>query len=276
MAKTNNPLLDLHFREVGAYTLPTAKQEYETFTAYHAARRKAQIATSPKEREEYEEEYKRLGKQIACWYLRFVIRQARRKTHDDVVFADLISAGYAGLMYAITLFEPARGNRFLTYANNWIKVRMQETTERLRTVRMAHGARKTLRRTRSENERKQALGESVETLEEPSIASIENVVLVDESVDIERDAQARSVNALALLEQAGLSRVERLVLVYAFGLRGGEPLDLKTIGQILYEIDGSLMTTARVEEIQKRALARLRDRLAEEEIYSLTDVLTPV
>lgn len=261
MAKTNNPLLDLHFRDVGTHPLRTPLEEYNLFTAYQKARTRAQLSANPVEREKFQKLCDDLRNEIASGYYRFVIKRAKHKSHDETLFAELISAGYEGLLHAITLFDPERGNRFLTYAASWINVKMQEATYRARTVHVPNHTRKEMRRTR------------VEHFEEPSIASIDNVVVVDETIDVEADVQRSRVDPLALLAQAQLTRVERLVLIYAFGLRGGEPKDARTIGQILYEIDGSQMTEPRVEEVQARALSRLRAHLSDEEIMSFADVM---
>lgn len=274
MAKTNNPLLDLHFRDVGTHPIRTSQEEYNLFTAYQKARTRAELSANPVEREEFQKLCDDLRNEIASGYYRFVIKQAKRKSHDETLFAELISAGYEGLLHAITLFDPERGNRFLTYAASWVHVKMQEATYRVRVVHVPNHTRKEMRRTRVENERKQALGEHVENFEEPAIASIDNVVVVDETIDVEADVQRRRVDVLALLAQAQLTRVERLVLIYAFGLRGGEPKDARTIGQILYEIDGSQMIEPRVEEVQARALGRLRAHLSDKEIMSFADVLS--
>lgn len=276
MTKSGNPLLDLHFREVGTYALPSKTQELELFTSYREARAKAELSPNFITRESATREFQEIAKTIACGYLRFVIRQARRKSHEDWVFADLISAGYEGLMHAITLFEPERGNRFLTYANNWINVRMQEYLYKVRVVHVPSHTRKEMRRTQVENEKRRATGEAIQSLEEPVISSIDNVVVVDtgEGSDVEREAMERNVDALGLLSQASLSRVERLVLIFAYGLRGGEPKSNEEIGQILYEIDGSQMTGQKVGAIQSRALRRLRDHLSDEQINGLADILS--
>lgn len=275
MAKSGNPLLDMHFREVGTYDLPSKARELELFTAYRKAKTKSELSPSYSEREIASKEYQEIAKTIACGYLRFVIRQARRKSHEDWVFSDLISAGYEGLLHAITLFEPERGNRFLTYANNWINVRMQEYLYKVRVVHVPSHTRKEMRRTQMEQERRNKKGEVLAQVEEPVISSIDNVIVIDsgEGSDVERSLIRRSVDALSLLAQAALSRVERLVLIYAYGLRGGDPKTSEEIGQILYEIDGSQMTGHKVSAIQHRALKRLRDYLSDEQIESLADIL---
>lgn len=271
--KPQQTLLDLHFREVGTHAIRTAREEYDLFTAYQKARSAAELSASPSAREQHAAERDRLRNEIASGYYRFVIKQAKRRSHDEALFSELISAGYEGLLHAITLFDPARGNRFLTYAANWVAVKMQEATYRVRVVHVPNHTRKEMRRVRIENETKQAAGDAYEVFEEPSIASIDNVVIVDDRVDVERDVQRARLNVLSMLLRAGCTCDERLVLIYAFGLRGGEPKDAKAIGQILYEIDGSQMTPVRVEAVQVQALARLREHLSEEEITCLADVL---
>lgn len=274
MTKSGNELLDVHFREVGEYSLPSSAEELSMFTAYRAARTRSELSTNVMAREAAKEEYKVLAQRIACGYLRFVIRQARRKSHGDWLFSDLISAGYEGLMHAITLFEPERGNRFLTYASNWINVRMQECLYKVRVVHVPSHTRKEMRKTRVENEKRQAAGEASQGFEEPVISSIEGIVIQDETVDIERETITKAIDGLSLLAQANLSRVERLVLIYLFGLRGGEPKSVEEVGQLLYEIDGSQMTPARVGDVRDRGLKRLRDHLSQEEIDGLADIFS--
>ena len=275
MSKTTNPLLDLHFRDVGTHPIRTAQEEYVLFTAYQEARTKAELTPNPDTRERFRAQCDRVRNEIASGYYRFVIKQARRRSHDESLFTELISAGYEGLLHAITLFDPERGIRFLTYAANWIHVKMQEATYRVRVVHVPNHTRKEMHRVRVENERKQARGEHVDNFEEPTIASIDSVVIVDEATDVERDVHCAQVDALALLAQAQLTRLEKLVMIYAFGLRGGEAKSHQEIGQILYELDGSQMTALRVEQVQVRALAQLRAHLSEEEITCLTDAFTP-
>ena len=59
-------------------------------------------------------------------HLRLVIKIARRFGGYGVPLGDLIGEGNAGLMHALSKFEPERGFRFATYAMWWIKAGMQE------------------------------------------------------------------------------------------------------------------------------------------------------
>lgn len=53
--------------------------------------------------------------------LRFVIVVAKRYQHHGVPLMDLIQAGNIGLAHAAEKFDPAMGNRFISYAISWIK-----------------------------------------------------------------------------------------------------------------------------------------------------------
>src|SRR5690606_18279316 len=52
---------------------------------------------------------------------RFVISVAKRYRHHGVPLMDLIQAGNIGLAHAAAKFNPAMGNRFISYAISWIK-----------------------------------------------------------------------------------------------------------------------------------------------------------
>jgi len=58
---------------------------------------------------------------MAQFNLRLVVHTAKRYTGLGLEMADLVAEGVAGLARAIDKFEPARGNRFSTYAMWWIR-----------------------------------------------------------------------------------------------------------------------------------------------------------
>jgi RNA polymerase sigma factor (sigma-70 family) len=272
MGKTSTPvpsLLDQHFKEVGKYPLPTKDEEVKLFTQYRKAKLGAEIASRPDVRDQLTKEYTELGKRIACGYLRFVIQQARRRrTRDDAIFADLISEGYLGLMRGVELFDPTRCVRFLTYATSWIMVFQQEYLNRLGVVHMQNHTRKELKKLRASLEDH----ELPLHMHTPTMTTLENVSVADDRVQIEQEVVEKNATAIAALTQAGLSRLERVVLMFGFGLRGGEARSPEEISQILYEIDGTLLTGKRIDALWRNALARLR-AFFEEEGVSLLDVL---
>ncbi|VVB83963.1 RNA polymerase sigma factor RpoD [uncultured archaeon] len=67
--------------------------------------------------------------------LRFVVTVAKKYCKCGVPFMDLISEGNIGLIKATEKYNYKRGNRFLTYANHWIK----------QSIRRALGSSKAIR-----------------------------------------------------------------------------------------------------------------------------------
>ena len=62
-----------------------------------------------------------LRDEIASHNYRLVISIARKYEYHGLPLKDLIQEGNAGLLKAINKFDVARGNKFSTYAENWIK-----------------------------------------------------------------------------------------------------------------------------------------------------------
>ena len=63
----------------------------------------------------------RAKEQLVRAHLRYVIAIALKYRRYGLPLADLIAEGNFGIVHALTKFEPARGNRFVTYAAYWIR-----------------------------------------------------------------------------------------------------------------------------------------------------------
>lgn len=261
MAKStsSNPLIDRYFKEASRYPLPTEAEEHANFTAYTKARDAARLAASVADREALEKEAERLTHRIACGYLRFVVDQATKRTRKPELLLELIGEGNIGLMRAIKKFDPTRGFRFTTYAAAWVKVHVGEHLHKLRAVNIPS-------HTRKESKKKGV------PVEPPTFSCVDNITLVAET-DVASEAITNSLDVLAMFSKAGLSRIERLVLIYTYGLRGGEPLQPERITQVIYGIDGTQMTLAKYEAAHLKALKTLREHLSEEQVLSLADLL---
>lgn len=59
--------------------------------------------------------------QLVRAHLRYVVSIAMKYRHYGLPLAELIAEGNFGIVHALTKFEPARGNRFVTYAAYWIR-----------------------------------------------------------------------------------------------------------------------------------------------------------
>lgn len=66
--------------------------------------------------------------------LRLVIKIARNYTAGGMDIMDLISAGNEGLIHAVDRFDPEKGFTFSTYADHWIRFKIEDLVARNRAV----------------------------------------------------------------------------------------------------------------------------------------------
>lgn len=215
-----------------------------------------------------------------------VVSVARNYSNPRLEAEDLIQEGMIGLFTAVQRFDPERGFRFSTYATYWIKQRILRCLDKQgRMIRVpvdvGYAARKAqqLREQLAEElGREPALAELapecgvsvarlkavLECLEEPlpldapseedpsaptlEVADMGRPAPIDALLDEER---AREVECLLQV----LSPRDRMVLEGRFGLRG-RTVPLADMAQALS------MTREGVRQIQRRALLKLRRRLA--------------
>jgi RNA polymerase primary sigma factor len=219
--------------------------------------------------------------------IRLVMSVARRYTCKSLTFEDLVQEGILGLLEAVNKFDPARGNRFSTYATYWIRqaiVRAIEKQDRL--IRLpVYGCDAVRKVERAERALAEKLGRPAtpeEVARETSlpVRLVKNIaqygqdplsldVLVGDSEDtvfadlvVDGDAVDPAETALggmereALLEQVlGLEPREQWVIEKRFGLFDGRVYTLKEIA------DQLKMSREGVRHVQIRALRKLRDGL---------------
>jgi RNA polymerase primary sigma factor len=219
--------------------------------------------------------------------LRLVVRLARDYTGRGLPLEDLIAEGNMGLMRAAEAFDPEAGTRFSTYATYWIKQSIRRTLSRdgsavrlpsyLTTLvakwrRAADELRRVLDRPATEEEIADHIGLSFRQTRAVrralcALASGRRSEDPDGDRPLERVACPRGespAEALADAEEirkavgslAGLSEREGVVLRLRFGLEGHAPATLQEVGERLG------YTRERVRQIERDALARLRDVVA--------------
>lgn len=237
-----------YYQEVGRHPIPTSAEEKALFTAYRDA-------TCPKERT-------RIKQKIACGYLKFVVRQAHRKTKDPDLRQELIAEGNIGLMVAIDKFDLARGTRFLTYGASWIDVYMREYINRAPGVHIPNHRRKDLRKQKTNEDKLMALGQLREyTAVEPVVTSFDTSLLPSPDCP-ETTAQEEELNVLSYLIASGLSCRERFILIHYYGLRGGETQNFRALARLLYLIDGMLLSSECIRQLKEKSLSQLKEYLS--------------
>ncbi|WPP51691.1 sigma-70 family RNA polymerase sigma factor [Catalinimonas niigatensis] len=216
--------------------------------------------------------------------LRFVVSVAKQYQHQGLTLGDLINEGNLGLIKAAKRFDETRGFKFISYAVWWIRQSiMQSLAEQSRIVRLP------LNRVGSVNKIHQAFSALEQKYQrEPSPEEIAEVleVTADEvranmkmsgrhlSMDapfvngeenglldvLENDSEATPDSELmhdSLRRELAralstLTQRESDVLIYYFGLNGGQAMTLEEIGEKFN------LTRERVRQIKEKATRRLR------------------
>lgn len=224
--------------------------------------------------------------------LRLVISIARRYLNKGMGFMDLIEEGNVGLIRAVERFEPELGYRLSTYAFWWIRSSI-ETALRRQTqaiklpLRILNGLHR-IRAVRSKLEAQRGDGARASSQEIAEVvgmtpAEVDEILQVgstmvavnqtssDEewsaaSIFAKEDAQSRPDERLEQLQLGSLimryvhdlPTPEQFVLTSKFGLENAEPQPTVMIAKRLG------VSTARVRQLQERALRKLRHRCIDE------------
>jgi RNA polymerase primary sigma factor len=256
--------LQLFLNQVGRHPLLTAAEEVEL------AKRIERGDLAAKER-------------MINSNLRLVVSIAKRYRGQGMSFLDLIQEGVLGLIRAVEKFDWRRGFKFSTYATWWIRQAVQRGLQnRARTIRVpVHVIEIERRAARVERDLAVRLGREPTDEEVAEAATVEIEVLIsareamrsvgslDQPLGDEGDgtvgdlvaspegdpaddpAVARDFRALRAALGA-LPERQRQVVELRYGLTGGAPLPLATIGDELG------LTRERVRQIELQALDRLR------------------
>jgi RNA polymerase primary sigma factor len=215
--------------------------------------------------------------------LRLVISIARRYQGMGIPLADLIGEGNLGLIKAVERFRYEKGFRFSTYASKWIRQAITKTLATdSRTVRLPANVIEILRKVRSAEEsmlqmKRDEVGHdeicseiglsqsryaqvtnasSTVSLDSPCSADGEvclHEILAD-TCEAAPDEVAFSRIACSRLERLldQLSKRERTILAYRFGLEDGNVHSLAETGKMVG------ITRERIRQIEKRAIDKMR------------------
>ena len=224
------------------------------------------------------------NKLIQC-NLRLVLFVAKKYSHSKRSIEDLVQDGNMGLMTAVDRFDYTRGFKFSTYAYNWINQSItRELANQNKTIRIpVHLIERINQMHRAERALSVSLGyepsdEEIAKKMECTVEQIRNmhaisqtIVSLDSPVGEDQDAtygdfivdQTASKadeeaehkdlqTKLSNVMDKALTEKEKAVLVYRFGLDGGEPMTLDEVGSIYH------VTRERIRQIEAKALRKMR------------------
>jgi RNA polymerase sigma factor (sigma-70 family) len=227
---------------------------------------------------------------IVLCHLRLVISIARNYTGLGLQLEDLVSEGTAGLIKAVSKYDPENGARFATYATWWVRhAILRALCNQARLIRLPTHAVARMARIRQVFERMtEQLGREptqaeladetglkltqiavIQEAVQPPVSldathsSDENSTISDTIADeraidpsSQQENHDRTDELLRLLNsRLFLTERERVVLTRRFGINGDQEESFESIGKDLG------LTAERVRQLQHQGLAKLRRKL---------------
>jgi RNA polymerase primary sigma factor len=286
-----NSMKDRYIEEITKTPLLTSDEEVALAESIASARearmRLADGGLSDRERRSVQriiDEGSTARERLLMANTRLVVSVAKKYSHRGIPLVDLIHEGIIGLIRATKKFDPARGNRFSTYATWWIRQAITRAIDNnARTIRLpVHRSVEINRLSFTKNRLIQALGrepnegelaEAMEMTPEQlrdtlviSMAPIslelpqdedDNRTLADVIPDL--DSASPEESTIQNLKQQQVREVldalpmrEAQVLMLRFGFQDGRAHTLQEVGNKMG------ITRERVRQIESQAMNKLR------------------
>ena len=173
--------------------------------------------------------------------LKFVANVARNYKGLGLSYSDLIQEGNYGLFKAVDRFDPERGNKFISYAVNWIRQSILEAINKKNALKSSELPNETF-------------DETDDVLNDNKTYYIEDVSLESAYIDLSDDEKRREqdiVNTAKFL-LTGLTSREKYIVCQYNGINEKKPKTLEEIGCDLG------LTKERVRQINEKAMKKLR------------------
>jgi len=218
--------------------------------------------------------------------LRLVIKYAKRSSTRGLGldFSDLVQDGNIGLMKAVDKFDYRMGNKFSTYATNWIQQGISRSiADQARTIRIPvhmidniYKIQKASRqfthkhgRTPTAEELSRLIGLPVDKIHKALKVNLKPISLEapvgteDDSSRMEIIADETAMNPFIVAAQKNLRKIvsqtldgldpkEETVIRMRFGMSTNQPCTLEDVGKYLG------VTRERVRQIEQKALQKLK------------------
>ncbi len=153
---------------------------------------------------------------------------------------DMISCGTIGLIKAVNTYVPGKGTRLATYAAKCIENEM---------LMLLRGHKKIAREV--------SLYEPMGTDKEGNEVSLLDIIEYEQPGALEQLENQESIERLRGVLGKVLSRREREIIAYRYGLKTGEEVTQREVGEMMG------ISRSYVSRIEKRALSKLRLALEE-------------
>ena len=165
--------------------------------------------------------------------LKFVANIAQNYKGLGLSYSDLIQEGNNGLFRAVDKFEPERGNKFISYAVNWIREGILTALKKRNSLPSDE------------------LPNNIDDIDDDS----NNDITIDSNfiANVEQEKQKENdVNTVLKILMEDLSEREKYIVMKYNGIGEKKPKTLEEIGNVLG------LTKERVRQINEKAMKKLR------------------